>query len=106
MLRPLLLGGSEMEAEPAMSEKLVSDAVGVSDVKLHPLCIINISEHFTRLRAQSGDAATRGQCAAACVVAQASWGWPCVRGGCTKGAGDGSAVLRCRPPLAARAQGA
>ena len=54
-----------MDVSPdAASSALISEsAEGSLDVKLHPLVIINASEHFTRLCAQSGKRHVRSTCA-------------------------------------------
>ena len=55
---------NEMEVEESGQVKNVmasSGTVGSVSVSLHPLVIMNISEHWTRIRAQSG-AACQGIC--------------------------------------------
>lgn len=51
---------TEMDVdEPSVSNKSVmasSGTVGSVSISLHPLVIMNISEHWTRLRAQNGTA--------------------------------------------------
>lgn len=52
-------GQSEMEVEEGGQVKNVmasSGTVGSVSISLHPLVIMNISEHWTRIRAQSGAA--------------------------------------------------
>ena len=55
----VVVEGSVLAAEGATSS---------ATVLLHPLVVINVSEHFTRIRAQSQtDVASPGACVCVCV---------------------------------------
>eukprot|EP00039_Didymoeca_costata_P023651 m.7811 g.7811 ORF g.7811 m.7811 type:complete len:305 (+) comp3780_c0_seq1:133-1047(+) len=47
------------QGSPASEDVLSATASGSLNVKLHPLVLINASEHFTRVRAQTGNFETR-----------------------------------------------
>ncbi|KAH3810297.1 hypothetical protein DPMN_138687 [Dreissena polymorpha] len=47
---------TSMEVDPGKSVMAVMGASGSVSVALHPLVIMNISEHWTRVRAQEGKA--------------------------------------------------
>lgn len=47
---------TSMEVDTGKSSVMASAASGSVSVALHPLVIMNISEHWTRVRAQEGQA--------------------------------------------------
>ena len=56
----------DVNADPAVVVEgnglLSATAIGSVEIALHPLVILNASEHFIRRRAQTGDAGMTGMC--------------------------------------------